>query len=168
MSSEQNLPEINELRGPAARPETTVAVTRGVCRLLRSGGWASVLEVPLADGRRADVVGIGPAGELLIVEVKSSLEDFRVDGKWPDYLGWCDRYAFAVPSTFPLEVLPAEVGLIVADAFGGAWIRSDSRPEAATRLVAARRKAVTLRLARLAAERIQRAVDPAFDGAVLE
>lgn len=160
--------DIKELPVSPARPETTLAVTRGVCRLLRGSGWTPVLELPLADGRRADVVGVGPGGELLIVEVKSSLEDFRVDSKWPDYLGWCDRFAFAVPASFPAEIIPSEVGLIVADAFGGAWVRPDGRPAADTRLGAARRKAVTLRLVRLAAERIQRAVDPGFDGGLNE
>jgi hypothetical protein len=144
----------------AGRGDVTVAVTRGVCRLWRARNAAPLVEVPLADGRRADVLTVGADGGIAIAEVKSSLEDFRADGKWQDYLAWCDRFYFAVPATFSLDVLPATVGLIVADGFGGEIVRDDPRDVAATRLPAARRKTLTLRCARLAAERLQRLSDP--------
>lgn len=143
-----------------ARPDITLAVTRGVCRLWRMRAWAPLLEVPLADGRRADVVALAPDGAIVIVEVKSSIGDFRADAKWADYLAWCDRFYFAVPTDFPRDVLPDTVGLMVADAFGGEILRDDPRPAAETRLAAARRKALTLRCARLAADRLQRLHDP--------
>lgn len=142
------------------RPDVTLAVTRGVCRLWRARAWTPLLEVPLADGRRADVMALADDGAIAIVEVKSSVEDFRVDAKWPDYLAWCDRFYFAVAAAFPQDLLPDDVGVIVADAFGGEIIRPDPRPPAHTRLAPARRKALTLRCARLGAERLQRHIDP--------
>lgn len=142
------------------RPDVTLAVTRGVCRLWRARAWTPLLEVPLADGRRADVLALADDGTVAIVEVKSSLEDFRTDGKWGDYAAWCDRFYFAVASDFPRGVLPDATGLIIADAFGGDVLREDPRPLAETRLAAARRKALLLRCARLGAERLQRLLDP--------
>ena len=133
-----------------SRPQTTSAVTRGAARLLAAAGYAPLLEVSLPNGRRADIMALGRRGEILIVEVKSSVEDFRVDRKWRDYLEYCDRFAFAVAPEFPLEILPDEPGLIVADAFDGAMLR-----EAAVIPVSGpRRKAITLAFGRLAAMRV--------------
>jgi hypothetical protein len=95
-------------------------------------------------------MGLTPSGEVWIVETKSCLEDFAVDDKWPDYIDYCDRFFFGVTDVFPRERIPQEVGLIVADAFGGAILRQcETRP-----LAGARRKAVTLHFARLAAQRL--------------
>ncbi len=135
---------------PLSRPDTTLALARGVTRMLGDHGLASVLEVPLANGRRADLMALTAAGEIWIVETKSCLADFAVDAKWPDYIEYCDRFFFAVTEDFPRHLIPDDVGLIVADGFGGAILReSPHRP-----LVAARRKAVTLLFARLAALRL--------------
>ena len=84
-----------------ARPEVTLAVCRGACRLMRQAGHSVLIEVPLPDGRRADIFAVGRGGEITIVEVKSSIEDWRVDIKWPDYLDWCDQLYVAVPVDFP-------------------------------------------------------------------
>ena len=108
------------------------------------------MEVPLANGRRADVMALSPSGEIWIVETKSCLADFACDEKWPDYLEFCERFFFAVTEDFPREQIPENAGLIVADGFGGAIIRD----YAATPLAPARRKAVTLMFARLAAQRL--------------
>ncbi len=135
---------------PLSRPDTTALLARGVTRVLADHGLASVLEVPLANGRRADVMGLTPHGEIWIVETKSCLQDFAVDTKWPDYVEYCDRFFFGVTEAFPHDLIPDDVGLIVADGFGGAILRDcDARP-----LVSARRKAVTLLFARLAAQRL--------------
>ncbi len=136
-------------------------LARGVCRLLADHGYRALCELPLDDGRRADVFAIDRRGGILIVEVKSSLADFRADGKWPAYLASCDRFAFAVPADFPQAVLPEEAGLIVADAYGGAVIRP---PMPATALPAARRKALLVRFARAAAARLQQSLDAAAAG----
>jgi hypothetical protein len=115
-------------------------------------GFSPLVEVTLANGRRADVMGVDAAGEIVIIEVKSCLTDFATDQKWPDYLPFCDRFFFAVDCDFPRERIPAEVGLIVADGFGGAILRE----AVAKKLAAPRRKAVTLGFARLAAMRLHR------------
>ena len=133
----------------ASRPETTVQVTRGAARLLSALGYAPLAEVTLPNGRRADLMALGPKGEIFIVEVKSGVEDFRTDQKWREYRPYCDAFAFAVAPEFPRDVLPEEPGLFVADGFGGAVLR-EARVES---LAGARRKALTLAFARLAAMR---------------
>ena len=133
-----------------SRPEITAQLARGVMRVLWDHGLAPVLEVPLANGRRADVMGLTSQGEIWIVETKSCVEDFAVDNKWPDYVEYCDRFFFGVTEAFPSELIPEHVGLIVADGFGGAILRdSPVKP-----LSGARRKSVTLLFARLAAQRL--------------
>jgi hypothetical protein len=132
---------------------------RGVCRALAHRGFATLAEVALANGRRADVMALGRDGELAIVEIKSSLADFRSDRKWPDYRDFCDRLYFAVPAGFPIEVIPEDCGLILADPFGAAILRE----AALAPLIAARRRAVLLRFALLAAGRLRRATDPDID-----
>lgn len=134
-------------RDPAA------ALARGAARLLLELGFAALPEMTLPDGRRADLLALGPKGEAWIVEVKSGPDDLRVDQKWPDYRDWCDRLFFAVSARFDRALLPAETGIIVADAYGGAILRE--APEHP--LAPARRKALTLRFAHIAAERLARA-----------
>lgn len=135
---------------PESRPEITAALARGVTRVMFDHGLSPMLEIPLANGRRADVMAIGPHGEIWIVETKSGLADFAVDEKWPDYLEYCDRYFFGVTEDFPQDLIPEHCGLIVADAFGGAILRMSPLSP----LAPARRKAVTLQFARLAAQRL--------------
>jgi hypothetical protein len=135
---------------PFSRPDITAALARGVTRLLADHGLVSVLEVPLANGRRADVMALTAAGEIWIVETKSCLADYAGDAKWPDYLDYCDKFYFGVAEDFPRELIPEECGLIVADGFNGAILR----PAPERRLAGARRKAVTLLFARLAAMRL--------------
>ena len=131
-------------------------ICRGVARLLKSHGLATVCEVTLANGRRADVVGLSAHGEIWIVEIKSSIEDFRSDHKWHEYRAFCDRLLFAVSPQFPNEILPADTGLIIADRYGGELLR----PAPEHKLTGARRKAMTLRAARVAALRLQGVIDP--------
>jgi hypothetical protein len=131
-------------------------ICRGVARLLKSLALAAICEVTLANGRRADVVGLSAHGDLWIVEIKSSIEDFRSDQKWPEYREFCDRLLFAVSPEFPSEILPADTGLIIADRYGGELLR----PAPEHKLPGARRKAMTLRVARVAALRLQGVIDP--------
>jgi hypothetical protein len=160
------------ITSPAAQPfgdpvpsGRAADIVRGAQRMLAEMGLASLTEVTLANGRRADLMALAPRGEIVIVEVKSCLQDFATDQKWPEYAPYCDRFYFAVDCDFPKERLPEDAGMMVCDAFGGAVLReSDPRP-----LNAARRKAVTLAFARLAASRLMRsggaadASDPAID-----
>jgi hypothetical protein len=135
-----------------SRPRTTQAVTRGAARLLADMGFAPLLEVCLPNGRRADVMALGRKGEIVICEVKSGIEDYRVDRKWPEYAPFCDAFYFAVAPEFPEDILPGEPGLIVADTFGGALVRAAP----VTPLAPPRRKALTLAFGRLAALRTAR------------
>eukprot|EP01037_Dinobryon_pediforme_P026696 gene26697-29308_t len=112
--------------------------------------------MPLASGRRADVVALGNDGVIWIIEVKSSIEDFRADQKWPFYRLHSDRLFFATSPRVPAEIFPQDAGLILADAFGAEIIRD--APE--HRLAAATRKAMILRFARLAAMRLHGVQDP--------
>lgn len=148
-------PEDEGLRD-GRQSERALAIQRGTCRLVRSFGFAPLTELPLSTGHRADVIALGPKGEIWIVEIKSSLEDFRVDQKWHFYHEHCDRLFFAVNAEFPVEILPEETGLIVADPFGAAILRE--APE--TRLSAPRRKQVQLRFARAAALKLHGLADP--------
>ncbi len=139
-------------------------VVRGVSRLLYRQDILGVPEVPLGNGRRADIMALGPKGEIIIIEVKVSRADLLGDGKWPDYLDYCDRYFWAVPQGFDLtlfdreELAPEQTGLILADRYDAAILR-----EAAPRpLAGARRKAETLRVARMAARRVM-AMSSIFD-----
>ena len=133
-------------------------ILRGVQRLLAAYGLESIAEMVLANGRRADAFALAASGEIWIVEIKSSIADFRSDQKWPDYRDYCDRLFFAVDPDFPVEILPADTGLILADRYGGELIR----PAPEFKLTAARRKAVTLAFARAAAMRHRAALDPGF------
>jgi len=137
--------------------ETALAVARGTARLLHAHGFCVVSELPLPSGRRADLVALDPAGAIWIVEIKSSVADFRADQKWPDYRAHCDRLFFATALDVPCEIFPPDAGLIVADAFG-AEFRNDA-PE--HKLPAATRKAMMLLFARAAALRLQSLADPA-------
>ncbi len=141
--------------------EHALAVQRGVGRLLRARGFAMVTELPLATGRRADVVALGGSGEIWIVEIKSSIEDFRVDQKWPDYRLSCDRLFFATHPQVPLDIFPEETGLILADSYGAELLRE--APE--HRLAAATRKAMLIRFAHAAAGRLHGLIDPEAGGA---
>lgn len=134
---------------PPIRPEITAAVTRGAARLMAALGWAPVFEFPLPNGRRADLMCLGPKGEFAIVEVKSCIEDYRCDQKWGEYAPYCEAFYFAVPPEFPRAAIPDGPGIIVADGFGGAVLTE--APFAP--LAPARRKALLLQFARLAAYR---------------
>jgi hypothetical protein len=142
---------------PLIREALTAALlARGVCRALDQLGYASLLEFPLANGRRADIFALGRSGDLVIVEIKTSLADFRADRKWADYRDFADRFYFAVPTDFPVALIPEDCGLIVADAFAASVIRDGN----STAVAPNRRRAVTLRFALAAATRLRRRLDP--------
>jgi hypothetical protein len=144
------------IHGTGAWHSAALDIARGTSRYLRALGCAVIAEIPLADGRRADLMTLDKRGGITIVEVKSCLNDFRTDHKWDDYRQWCDRFYFAVDARFPQEHIPEECGLIVADRFDAEGLREP--PE--HRLDASRRRAVTLRFARCAAFRLHGCEDP--------
>ena len=147
------------LRPPPDGRQSPIAlsVCTGARRLLAGHGCATVTELTLASGRRADIAALTGNGCIWIVEVKSSLADLRADGKWPGYRDFCDRLFFAVPPDFRTDLLPDGTGIILADGFGASVLRE--APE--HRLAGARRRAVLLRFAHVAANRHHALVDPA-------
>lgn len=146
-------PQIVDLRQSA----TALRVQRGVMRMLRERhDMACYAEVTLSNGRRADVLAVGPKGEIWIIEIKSSLIDFQVDRKWPEYRDFSDKFFFAKPPELDADIFPQSEGLIVADGHDGAILRdSPDMP-----LAPARRKALMLKLARMGADRIHALMDP--------
>ncbi len=136
--------------------DAALLVARGTRRLLRRLEFASLTELPLLDGRRADIVALSAANELIIIEVKSCVADYRADHKWRDYRAHCDRLFFAVPASMPLEIMPEDVGLIVADAYGAAILREAPLHKMAP----ATRRAVATRFAMAAAHRLHALGDP--------
>jgi hypothetical protein len=150
------VPTIAALPLDGRQSETALAVARGTARLLRSLGFATLAELPLPSGRRADLIALNERGDIWIVEIKSSLADLRADSKWEDYRLHCDRLFFAFTRDLPCEIFPPDTGLIVADAYG-AHMHCEA-PE--HRLPAATRKAVLLRFASAAAQRLGRLADP--------
>jgi len=137
--------------------ETAVMIARGVRRLLRARGFSSLTELSLADGRRADIIAVNQEGEVVIVEVKSCAADFRADRKWRDYVACCDRLYFAISEHTPAELMPLEAGLIVADPYGAEILREAELK----RMAPASRRALLLRFAAAAADRLHRLADPA-------
>src|SRR5471030_1010225 len=138
---------------------TAAEVARGVSRLLLQQGYSPILEFTLANGRRLDVAALGPDGTLLGVEIKVALADLRGDTKWPAYLEFCEHFYFAIPPDFPDEHVPPGTGLIVADKYGGAIVR----PAIPAPVHASRRKAVPLRFAKVAADRLAALLELAED-----
>jgi len=136
--------------------DTARGIQRGALRYLAARGLVGVPEFCLASGRRADIAAIDSKGEVWVIEIKSSVIDFRTDRKWTDYRQHCDRLFFAVSPDFPVEILPADAGILVADQFGAGMIReAPVHP-----MPSATRRAVTLRLARTAAGRLMGLMDP--------
>jgi hypothetical protein len=133
-------------------------IARGASRCLIAHSFTPLPEFTLPHGRRADLIALGRDGGLWIIEIKSSVEDFRVDQKWPDYRAYCDQFFFAVAPEFPTEILPEDAGLIIANRYGGEMIRA--APE--HKIAPARRKAVTLAIARVANARLHGLFDPEF------
>ena len=144
-------------------PERALLVRRAAARFCLIVGWAPLHEVPLPNGRRADILALRPDGGFVCIEVKSGPRDFLVDSKWPEYRDFSDALFFAVDTDFPQMMLPPETGLIVADGLEAAMLRdAPAHP-----LASAKRRSLTQRFAMLAASRLATAEDPAGRAAVL-
>ncbi|HYP57122.1 MAG TPA: MmcB family DNA repair protein [Beijerinckia sp.] len=152
------MPKLGQPSAPqdGRQSETALFVARGTRRLLRRLKFSTVTELPLLSGRRADIVALGNDAAILIVEIKSSIADFRADMKWRDYRAHCDRLYFAIPESVPVEIMPEDAGLIIADAYGAEIIRD--APE--HKIAAATRRAVLMRFAHAAAHRLHGLSDP--------
>ena len=142
---------------PVTETRDAARLARGISRTLAALGYGTLAEFTLANGRRADLIGVNGAGEVALVEIKTSEADFRADEKWPEYLPYCDSFYFAVPEDFPRHLLPADCGLIIADAYAGVILRP--APPLST-MNGARRRALLIRFALAASVRLQRLLDP--------
>ena len=147
-------------------PPVAGEVARGVTRLLCRQDQFAICEVPLPNGRRADLMAIDAKGGLVIVEIKVTKADLVGDCKWTDYLDYCDRFFWAVPPHLAAlleddRYLPSEAGLIVADRYDAAVVR----PAAHRPLASARRKSELLHFARRAARRLSAQIDPSLGDA---
>jgi hypothetical protein len=149
--------ELQLFQASGRQSETALMIVRGVRRLLRARGFSSLTELPLIDGRRADLAAVNRDGEVLIVEVRSSAADFRADRKWRDYVACCDRLYFAISERTPADLMPQEAGLIVADPYGAEIVREAE----VQRMAPASRRALLLRFAQAAADRLHLLSDPA-------
>jgi hypothetical protein len=152
------MPNFNQATLPqdGRQSDMALAVCRGTRRLLRNLQFSTLTELPLASGRRADIVALAADATVVIVEIKSSIADFRADAKWPDYRAHCDRLYFAIPADVPVAIMPEDAGLIIADAFGAAILREAP----AHRLAPATRRAMLMRFAHAAAHRLHGLSDP--------
>lgn len=139
---------------PPLQPGQLIA--RGTARHLRQHDFCCLAEFVPTRGLRVDLLALGPKGEIWVVECKSSRADFAADSKWQGYLEWCDRFFWAVTPDFPVDLLPENTGLIIADGYDAQIIRE--APE--TKLNAARRKKLTLKFARNTADRLGALTDP--------
>ena len=156
MVAKNTLAEVVAVAEDGRQSDTARAICKGVRRMLRARQMASVTELVLADGRRADIMALGTDGTLSIVEIKSSVADFRADAKWPFYRAHCDRLYFAIPTTLSPGLMPDDAGLIVADRYGAEILRE--APE--HRLAGATRRSLLIRFAQAAADRLHLAHDP--------
>lgn len=151
-------PRLIEPQAPidGRQSETALFVARGTRRLLRAMKFSTLTELSLASGRRADIVALASDAAIHIVEIKSSIADFRADMKWQEYRFFCDRLYFAIPKTVPVEIMPEDAGLIIADAYGATILRD--APE--HKLSSGTRRAMLMRFAHAAAHRLHGLSDP--------
>ena len=156
MDSDKTAPALTKTETGPQPFDAAAEIKRGVRRTLAAHGLSSLTEFTLKGGRRADIIAVDGRGKFTIVEVKSSVADFRTDSKWPEYRDFCDLFYFAVSADFPLELIPESCGLLVADAYEASILRT--APEHP--LNAARRRSVLLRFATAVAGRLHRIEDP--------
>jgi len=147
---------------PPLPPMPGQRLARGVARALRALDFVTVEEMVPTPGLRVDVLALGPRGEVWVIECKSGRADYLTDQKWQGYLDWCDRFFWAVDADFPTDLLPAETGLILADAYDAEIVRMG--PD--TPLAPARRRVMVQKFARHAALRLQALRDPGVAGLV--
>ena len=131
-------------------------IARGVMRHFAQIGMHSLSEFSPARGLRVDIITLGMSDEIGIVECKSGQSDFKSDKKWQNYLDWCDRYFWAVDRKFPIDILPSDTGVIIADAYDASILREAPL----NKLPAARRKKITKSIAISACNRLLAHTDP--------
>jgi len=141
---------------PSLGPFDTADITRGTVRHLKNLGYSLITEFKLQSKRRVDLIGLDNGSRFIIIEVKSSVNDFKSDKKWHEYIPFADEMYFAVANGFPLNILPNECGIIIADAYNAAIVK----PSQITKITINRRRAQILQFAHTAAKRLQKIKDP--------
>ena len=142
---------------PQKKLKTGQLLARGMARHLAGLGFVSLEEFPPIKGLRVDLLALGTKSEIWIIECKTSREDFMSDEKWRNYLPWCDQYFWAVPTDFPVDILPEQTGVFWADGYDAELMRDAP----ISTLSPARRKSIIHRFARRAARRLAVLRDPA-------
>jgi len=155
MNKEKSL-DLFKIEIPIMGPFNANDISRGICRYLRNLNYSPLTEFKLITKRRVDVIGLNKSGKFIIVEIKSSVDDLRADRKWREYKSFADEIYFAVANGFPLELLPEDSGIVIADAYNAAIIR----PSPVKKLNASRRQTQIVRFAKIAADRLHRLKDP--------
>lgn len=135
--------------------DTALEIQRGIIAAMGEAGITFLTEFTLSTGRRADLIGLDRNGQIILIEVKSSVADFNADQKWPEYKAFCDRFYFASHPSVPQDIFPPEEGFILSDRHGCEILR-EGKPN---KLAPATRKAITLKLARASIARLQKMVD---------
>ena len=140
---------------------STERINSAIGRMFIERGDACLREFTLRTGRRVDLIAISSGGEITIVEVKSSRQDFISDQKWREYLKWADRFYFAVADGFPRDLLPGpdECGIIITDGFDCLEVQ----PAPLAKLAGQRRNHLTRRLAYVAMRRIEFGIAASLD-----
>jgi hypothetical protein len=146
----------NLSKKPHRQSHKAAILTRGVVRLFKDLGCGCLTEFPLPNSRRVDIITLSTEGIFSIIEVKSSVQDFKSDSKWQFYLPYCDRFYFAVSENFPLEILPRNHGIIIADKFSASIEKETSERS----IQGTRRRQQLKRFALIASERLQNITDP--------
>ncbi len=141
---------------PQKKLTTGQLLARGMARHLAGLGFVSLEEFPPIKGLRVDLLALGRKSEIWIIECKSSREDFMSDEKWQNYLPWCDQYFWAVPTDFPVDILPEQTGVFWADGYDAELMRDAP----ISTLSPARRKSIIHRFARRTARRLAVLRDP--------
>ena len=137
-------------------PKNLNRISRGVMRHFSQIGLSSLSEFSPKKGLRVDIVALGLSDEIWVVECKSGKTDFKSDNKWQNYLDWCDRYFWAVDGEFPIDILPSDTGLIIADSYDASLIREAPL----NKLSVARRKKLIKSIAQTACNRLLVHTDP--------
>jgi len=130
---------------------STQRITDAIARSYYEQGNGVLREFKLRLRRRVDLAIINDKGWITIVEIKSSLEDFRSDKKWGEYIEWADQFYFGVAHNFPINILPKEHGIITTDGFD----IYEAHPSPVHKLSGSRRKNLTRRMAKVSMRRIE-------------
>ena len=127
-------------------------IFQAVMRFYTEGGYACLPEFTLKTNRRPDITCLHKDGTIIMIEVKSSVTDFKTDKKWHEYAEWADKLYFAVGDDFPTDILPdaQQCGIIITDGFDCHMMREAP----VHKLAAARRHHLIRRLARTAMHRL--------------